>query len=163
KQSFVGITCALIPTATPGIKIGRYHNPLTCGFPNGPISGENVIIPLEAIIGGVEQAGKGWSMLMETLATGRSISLPSIAVGQAKKVALYSGFYSRIRHQFHTAIANFGGIQEQLSLIAANTYWNTALRWFSLSQLSQGIHSATAASISKYHTTEGARQVIQAA
>ncbi len=163
KQDYLGITCALIPVNTPGIEIGRHHNPLNCAFPNGPIAGKNVLVPLDSIIGGVEQAGRGWPMLMETLAAGRSISLPSIAVGNAKRVALSSGFYTRIRHQFHTTIANFGGVQEALTLIMGSTYWITALRWFSLMQLNQGIHSTTAAAISKYHTTEKSRQVVQAA
>jgi acyl-CoA dehydrogenase len=53
-------------------------------FPNGTLEAQNLRIPLDAVIGGEENAGNGWRMLMECLAVGRSISLPACAVGSAK-------------------------------------------------------------------------------
>lgn len=50
----LGITCALIPTNTPGVKIGRRHFPLNVPFQNGPTQGENVFVPLDFIIGGAK-------------------------------------------------------------------------------------------------------------
>jgi len=50
----LGITCALIPTATPGVNIGRRHLPLNGAFQNGPNSGKDVFVPLDWIIGGRE-------------------------------------------------------------------------------------------------------------
>jgi acyl-CoA dehydrogenase len=76
-----GITAALIPTDLPGVTFGRRHDPLTIAFQNGPTSGENVFVPLDYIIGGQEMAGKGWKMLVELLAVGRAITLPSSAAG----------------------------------------------------------------------------------
>jgi acyl-CoA dehydrogenase len=158
-----GITCALIPVNTPGVRVGRHHRPLNCAFPNGPTQGEDVFVGLDAIIGGVSQAGKGWQMLMERLAAGRSISLPSIAMGGIKIAAVASGAYARIRRQFNSGIGDFGGIQEVLARIAGNTYIAESLRLFSVAQADQGIHSATAAAISKYHVTELSRKIINAA
>ena len=80
----VGITCALIPTSTPGVHIGRRHMPLNAVFQNGPNWGKDVFMPLDWIIGGPKMAGQGWRMLMECLAAGRSISLPSSNVGMSK-------------------------------------------------------------------------------
>ena len=77
-QEDLGMTCALIPTDTEGVNIGERHYPLNAAFQNGPNSGENVFVPMEWIIGGQEQLGKGWKMLMESLAAGRAISLPSV-------------------------------------------------------------------------------------
>lgn len=162
-QEELGITCALIPADTPGVQIGRRHYPLLCAFPNGPTQGNEVIVALEAIIGGKAQVGKGWQMLMERLAAGRGISLPSMVMGSAKIAALSSGAYARIRRQFNTYIGNFGGIREVLAKIASNTYLAEALRLFTLAQVNQGIYSATAAAISKYHTTELGRDIIRAA
>ena len=59
----IGITCALIPTTTPGVKIGRRHLPLNTVFHNGPTQGKDVFIPADWIIGGTEMAGHGWRML----------------------------------------------------------------------------------------------------
>ncbi|MGE9665393.1 acyl-CoA dehydrogenase, partial [Escherichia coli] len=38
----LGITCALIPTSTPGVQIGRRHFPLNVPFQNGPTLGKDV-------------------------------------------------------------------------------------------------------------------------
>ena len=58
----LGITCALVPTGTAGVNIGRRHLPLNAVFQNGPTSGREVFMPLEWIIGGREYAGKGWKI-----------------------------------------------------------------------------------------------------
>ena len=79
-----GITCALIPRDTPGLAIGRRHFPLNVPFQNGPLSGKDVFVPLDCIIGGPQMAGQGWRMLVEQLSVGRCISLPSNAAGGAK-------------------------------------------------------------------------------
>jgi acyl-CoA dehydrogenase len=79
----IGITCALVPTNHPGVHIGRRHFPLNATFHNGPNWGKDVFMPLDWIIGGPAMAGQGWRMLMECLAAGRSISLPSSNVGMS--------------------------------------------------------------------------------
>src|SRR6185295_18601587 len=101
----LGITCALVPTSTPGVNIGRRHLPLNGVFQNGPNSGKDVFMPIDWIIGGADYAGKGWMMLMNCLAAGRSISLPASSVGGAQALARATGAYSRVRQQF--CIADF--------------------------------------------------------
>src|SRR5450755_1614497 len=96
----IGITCALIPTSHPGVNIGRRHFPLNAVFQNGPNSGKDVFIPMSWVIGGEKMAGQGWRMLMECLAAGRSISLPSSNVGMTKLAARATGAYARVRSQF---------------------------------------------------------------
>lgn len=156
----IGITCALIPTGLAGITIGRRHCPLNCAFPNGPTSGKDVFIPLEYIIGGVERAGQGWKMLVECLAAGRAISLPSMATGGSKIAAYTSGAYARIRTQFHSPIGKFGGIEEVLARIAGHTYIMDATRKFTVAAVDRGEKPAVPAAISKYHLTELGRKVI---
>ena len=68
----IGITVALIPSSTPGVEKGRRHNPLNVAFLNGTVKGKDVFIPMEYVVGGQEFVGKGWMMLMERLAIGRS-------------------------------------------------------------------------------------------
>ncbi|KND54641.1 Butyryl-CoA dehydrogenase [Candidatus Paraburkholderia kirkii] len=102
-----GITCALIPTDHPGVHIGRRHWPLNAVFQNGPNWGEDVFIPIEWVIGGRAQVGNGWRMLMECLAAGRAISLPSSNVGMAKLAVRGTSAYAAARRQFRTSIGRF--------------------------------------------------------
>ncbi len=159
KES-LGVTCALIPTDLPGISIGRRHYPLNSPFPNGPTQGKDVFIPTDWIIGGANMAGQGWRMLMECLAAGRAISLPSMSIGGAKVAMYTSGAYAGIRNQFHLPIGKFGGIEEALARIAAYTYIMEATRLFTVAAIDRGEKPAVPAAISKYHVTEMGRKVI---
>ena len=100
KGEDVGITVALIPADHPGVNIGRRHLPSGAAFPNGPNWGSDVFIPIDWVIGGEKMAGHGWRMLMECLAAGRAISLPSSATAGAKMMLRVTSAYARIRKQF---------------------------------------------------------------
>jgi acyl-CoA dehydrogenase len=124
----LGITCALIPTSHPGVVFGRRHMPLNAVFQNGPTSGEDVFIPMDWVIGGQPMLGRGWRMLMECLAAGRGISLPSSATGMAKLAVRAVGGYARVRRQFKTPIGKFEGIEEALTRMGGNLYMMDAAR-----------------------------------
>lgn len=156
----VGITCALIPHTTPGVRQGRRHDPLNTPFVNSPLNGENVVIDLDAVIGGQAGLGKGWKMLMECLAAGRGISLPSTSAGGSKLVARAVSGYSAIRQQFGTAVGKFEGVEEVLARIASRTYAVDALRTFTAGSIDCGDKPAVVTAIAKYHATEIFRQNI---
>ncbi|HMC74496.1 MAG TPA: acyl-CoA dehydrogenase family protein, partial [Terriglobales bacterium] len=111
----VGITLALVPTDHPGVEIGRRHLPAGAAFPNGPTRGRDVFVPVDWIIGGAERAGQGWTMLMNCLAAGRSISLPATSAAGAKSMLRTSTAYARIRKQFNLPIGFMEGIEEPLA------------------------------------------------
>ena len=153
----LGITCALVPTGTPGVVIGRRHLPLNAAFQNGPNSGKDVFMPIDWIIGGKDYAGKGWMMLMGCLAAGRSISLPTSSVGGAKGLARATGAYSRVRNQFKTPIGKLEGVEEALGRIAANCYMMDGVRIMTAGAVDLGEKPAVISAIAKYHMTERAR------
>jgi acyl-CoA dehydrogenase len=156
----LGITCALVPAHTPGVEIGRRHLPLNAAFQNGPTRGQDVFMPIEWIIGGREYAGKGWMMLMNCLAAGRSISLPASSAGGAKALARYTGAYARVRSQFRTPIGRLEGVEEALGRIAANCYLMDATRVMTAGALDAGEKPSVISAIVKYHMTERARDCI---
>lgn len=155
-----GITCALLPGDLPGIKRGRRHDPMGVPFVNAPIWGENVIINIDDVIGGNEGIGKGWLMLMECLAVGRGISLPSTSAGGAKLVSRVVGDYSLIRKQFGVSIGKFEAIEEPIARIAGFTYMIDAMRKFVAGAVDRGAKPAVTNAIAKYHATEKFRTVI---
>lgn len=155
----LGVTCALIPTGTPGVKIGRRHFPLNTPFQNGPTQGNEVFVPLDYIIGGPAMAGQGWRMLMECLAVGRSISLPSMSTGSANAAAFASGAYARIRRQFNVHIGAFEGVQEALARIGGRAYACEAVRRFTANAVDLGEKPSVPSAIAKYHCTSMAQQV----
>jgi acyl-CoA dehydrogenase len=154
-----GITAALIPTNLPGVEIGRRHFPINIPFQNGPTRGKNVFVPVDFIIGGPEMAGQGWRMLVELLAVGRGIVLPSNALGGAMAAVYASGAYARIRRQFKLPIGKFHGVGEALARMAGHTYIMTAASRVTCAALNAGEKPAVPTAILKYHNTEMARQV----
>lgn len=156
----IGITLCLVPTSHPGVEIGNRHLPLYLAFMNGPTRGENVFIPLDWIIGGIEMAGHGWRMLMECLSIGRSISLPALSTACGKMAYRLTGGYARVRKQFNVPIAQFEGIEEALGNIAGLTYILEANRLMTAGAVDLKLSPAIASAIAKYHMTEMSRTVI---
>ena len=155
----IGITCALIPRETPGIGIGRRHFPVNTPFQNGPIHGEDVFVPLDAIIGGIRMAGCGWRMLVEQLSVGRCISLPSNATGAAKAAVWATGAYSRIRRQFNMPVGKFEGVAAVIARMAGLTYTMDAARSVTAGAIDGGEKPSVPSAMLKYHVTEMGRQV----
>ena len=156
----LGITCALVPHDHPGVDTGRRHFPLNAMFMNGPTRGEDVFMPLDFIIGGPAMAGQGWRMLMECLAAGRSISLPSSNTGMSKLTARAVGGYARVRSQFRMPVGKFEGVEEALARIGGHTYMMDAARSMTAGAVDLGEKPSVVSAIVKYHVTERARQVV---
>ncbi len=153
----LGITCALIPTQTPGVIIGRRHWPLSIPFQNGPTQGDDLFVPLDYIIGGPKMAGQGWRMLVECLSAGRAISLPASGTCATKVAAHTTGAYARIRTQFRLPVGYMEGVEEALARIGGLTYATDAVRTLTLAAVDAGEKPSVASAIVKYHVTENGR------
>jgi acyl-CoA dehydrogenase len=156
----LGITCALIPRDLPGIEIGARHDPMGFPFQNGPTSGRDVFVPLDAIIGGAAGAGQGWKMLIESLATGRAISLPSVAAAAAKVAARAASAWGLVREQFDTPIGRFEGVAEPLARIGGLTYAIDAASALTAAAIDAGERPAVLSAIVKAYCTEAMRTVV---
>lgn len=160
KGTDVGITCALVAADAPGVMLGKRHDPMGVPFYNSPIEGQNVIISVDQIIGGVEQAGQGWKMLMQTLAAGRGISFPASCTGIAKFVTRVTSAHATVRQQFGLSIGRFEGIEEPLARIAGITYLLEAARVYTCAAVDQGEKPSVVSAIAKYQFTELVRKLV---
>ncbi|WP_180073763.1 MULTISPECIES: acyl-CoA dehydrogenase [unclassified Acinetobacter] len=154
-----GITCALLPASHDGVITGPRHNPGS-PFMNGTVEGKDVFIPLDWIIGGIENAGKGWRMLMECLAVGRGISLPALSTAAGEMAYLNVGAFAKVRQQFKISVGNFEGVQEASSDIASDAYMLEAFRYLVTCGLNQGGKPAVMTAMAKYYATETMRKVV---
>jgi acyl-CoA dehydrogenase len=156
----IGITVALVPASHPGVEIGRRHLPSGSAFPNGPNWGRDVFIPIDWVIGGEKMVGQGWRMLMECLAAGRSISLPSSSAAGAKALLRHTTAYARIRKQFDLPIGKMEGLEEPLARMAEVAYVIEAARAVTASMVSRGEKPSVLSAIMKYQTTERLRRAL---
>ena len=157
-----GITVALIEKGTYGLVQETYHNPLNVGFPNGTLKG-NLLIPIENVIGGQENVGKGWKMLMECLAAGRGVSLPATANASSKSAAFGIYHYIQIRKQFKMPLAKMEAIQQKFNNLMYNTWIIQSSVELTNTILDNGDRPAVLSAIMKQQTTERARIVLNEA
>jgi acyl-CoA dehydrogenase len=150
----------LIPTKTPGVVVGRRHDPIGVPFYNCPTQGKDVIVSIDHVVGGADGCGKGWGMLMECLAAGRGISLPAQSVGGSKMITRAISAYASIRKQFGTPIGKFEGIEEPIARISGYNYLLEAMRRYTLGALDQGIKPPVVTAMVKYQATEIGRKSI---
>jgi acyl-CoA dehydrogenase len=144
---------ALIPVDACGVQIGRCHQSLNAIWLSGSTQGREVFIPLDDLIGGIEQQGE--SLWAECQAAGRLISWPAATAGGMKLAARSSGAYCRVQHQPDAQIA-----EAKLARIGAYTYMVDALCRFSAQSQDLGKSTVLISSITKYHATLRGRQVI---
>ncbi|MBY6034487.1 acyl-CoA dehydrogenase [Marinobacter daepoensis] len=160
EQDEIGVTCVLVPRETEGVNTGARHLPMNTVFMNGPTWGTDVFIPMEQVIGGQEMVGKGWTMLLECLSIGRSISLPALGTGAGKLACLATGSYAYTREQFGRSISQFEGVQEALEPIAGYTYMMDAARLLTAGMLDRGVRPSVPSAVLKYRNTDLMREVI---
>ena len=99
-------------------------------------------------------------MLMECLAAGRSISLPSSSAAGAKSMLRVTTAYARIRKQFGLPIARMEGIEEPLARMVETAYVIEAARAVTAAMVSRGEKPSVISALMKYQTTERMRRVV---
>ena len=157
-----GITVALVERNHKDLIQKTHHNPLDVGFPNGTIKGA-IVLDLDDVIGGEENVGNGWKMLMECLSAGRGISLPATA-NASSKVATYGIMnYIKVRDQFKMPLANMEAIQEKFNNMVYNTWLIQSSVEMTNDILDSGSSPAVISAIMKQQTTERGRVVLNEA
>jgi acyl-CoA dehydrogenase len=159
----LGITCCLIPKSHPGVELGNRHDPMGLRFYNGTTRGKDVFVPMEYIIGGQNNIGRGWQMLVACLGAGRGISLPALGCSTAQVSLKSASEYAAVREQFGLSIGQFEGIQEKLADIAGKTFLQEAMRVLTTEGLGLGLKPSVITAIAKYHMTELGRDVLDSA
>ena len=154
-----GITVALVERDHLGLIQKTHHNPLNAGFPNGTIKGE-IDIDIDQVIGGIDNIGNGWKMLMECLSAGRGVSLPATA-NASSKVATYGIYhYMKIREQFRMPLASMEAIQEKFMRMMYHTWVIQSSVEMTNDLLDEGHTPAVVSAIMKQQTTERGREVL---
>ena len=154
-----GITVALLDGDHPGLESPTYHNPLNAGFPNGTLKGK-LEIDLDQVVGGEENVGLGWKMLMECLAAGRAVCLPGTALSSSK-VATWGVYnFSKHRKQFGIPLIKMEGVNEKWLDMLYHTWVIQSSVNLTNVLLEQGDKPAVISALMKQQCTERARKVI---
>ncbi len=154
-----GVTVALVERDHQGLIQNTHHNPMNAGFPNGTIKGQFVFDPSQ-VIGGIDNIGNGWKMLMECLSAGRGVSLPATANASSKVASFGIINYIKVREQFKIPLSNMEAIQEKVNSMVYNTWIIQSAVCLTNTILDQGNSPAVLSAIMKQQTTERGREVL---
>ena len=115
-----GVTAFLVPRNTPGISLGPIDKKMgQRGTKTCDVILDNVRVPLDAVIGGVE--GLGFKTAMKVLDRGR-LHISSICVGAAQRLCDESVSFAKDRTQFGKPIAEHQLVQAMLADSGAETW-----------------------------------------
>lgn len=154
------ITLALLPANHPGVCNEKRHFPTNLSFPHGPITGNDVFIPLKWVIGGNDGVGLGWKMITQCLFVGRCLALPSISVGTIQSAFRTTSAYAQVRRQFGLSLNTFEGVQESIAKLAMLSYVSESARAVAASLVDSGYRPLAVSAIMKYQITEYAKEAV---
>lgn len=114
------VSAFLVPMHTSGVTVGKPDKKMgQSGSQIADIILEDVTVPADALLGGVE--GKGFLVAMQSLDNGR-LSVGSASVGYARRILDTAISYATERKAFGEPIANFQLIQAMIADSEAEIY-----------------------------------------
>eukprot|EP01061_Rhynchopus_euleeides_P003077 TRINITY_DN12364_c0_g1_i2.p1 TRINITY_DN12364_c0_g1~~TRINITY_DN12364_c0_g1_i2.p1 ORF type:complete len:305 (+),score=140.39 TRINITY_DN12364_c0_g1_i2:380-1294(+) len=157
-----GISCLVIPKDAEGVSFGQNENKL--GWNSQPtriITFDNVVVPEENLLGGVE--GQGFKMAMQGLDGGR-INIATCSLGAAQRCLDLAVQYTQDRKQFGTPIATFQNTQFKLAEMAAKVQSSRLMiRSAAQSMDSKDPQKSAFCAMAKMHATEECWRVVDEA
>ncbi len=147
-----GMSLILVEKGTPGFEVSRDLPKLGYkGTESCEVQLDNVRVPVENLVGGVE--GKGFQQVMSGLEIGR-INIAARSVGIAQEAYNQALAYANARQAFGRKISGFQAIQLKLAEMATNTQAARLLVWWAASQADRGKRVDMEAGMAKYFASE---------
>ena len=151
SQGANGISAFIMDTATPGFRVGKKEKKMGLrGSDTVEVVFEDCIVAADQMLG--EPTG-GFKTFMRTLTGGR-ISIGALALGVAQGAFEHAVQYSKVRHQFGQAIANFQGIQFMLADMATKIEAARHLVYHAAMLRDAGLEYTKEASMAKLFASE---------
>lgn len=147
-----GMSLILVDKGTPGYEVSRDLPKLGYkGTESCEVQLDNVRVPVENLVGGVE--GRGFQQVMSGLEIGR-VNIAARSVGIAQEAYNQALAYANTRKAFGREISGFQAIQLTLAEMATNTQAARLLVWWAASQADQGKRVDLEAGMAKYFASE---------
>ena len=153
-----GISAFIVDSTEPGVIIKELA--LLSPHPIGMVCFDDCIVPESNLIGG---EGQGLQLAFQTLDLLRC-TVGAAAVGFAQRALDEAILYSKQRHQFGRAIAQFQGVQFQLAEMATSLEAARLLVYQAAWAHDSGIDNVKQkSSMAKLYATEAAQQIVDQA
>ncbi len=155
-----GISCFLVPTATPGYQVARIERKMgQHASDTAQIVFENCRVPASALLG---KEGEGYKIALSNLEAGR-IGIAAQSVGMARAAFEASVAYAKERITFGVAIIEHQAVNFRLADMATQIDAARLMVWRAATLKDAGKPCLTEASMAKMFASEMAEMVCSAA
>ena len=149
-----GITTFMVPAGTPGLSVGPKDQKMgQSGAWTADVHLDGVRVGADAVIGGDEGVGRGWSTAMRCLAHGR-IHIAALCVGMAERLVDETVDYARTRRQSGRPIGSFQLVQGLVADSVTDLQAGRALVIDAARAFDVGTDRRVAPSVAKYFASE---------
>ena len=149
-----GISTFMVPAGTPGLTVGPRDEKMgQAGAWTADVHLDAVRVPAEAVVGGEEGVGRGWSTAMRCLSHGR-IHIAALCVGMAERLVDETVDYARARKQSGHPIGAFQLVQAMVADSVTDHQAGRALVLAAADAYDAGTDRRIAPSVAKYFCSE---------
>lgn len=149
-----GISTFMVPAGTPGLTIGPRDKKMgQAGAWTADVHLDAVRVSADAVVGGEEGVGRGWSTAMRCLSHGR-IHIAALCVGMAERLVDETVDYARTRRQSGRAIGAFQLVQAMVADSVTDHQAGRALVLAAAEAYDAGADRRVAPSVAKYFCSE---------
>ena len=154
QEGVRGISTFIVPRATPGVTVGPKDQKMgQAGTCTSDVHLDGVRVPADAVVGGEEGVGRGWSTAMRCLAHGR-LHIAALCVGFAERLVHETVEHARTRRQSGHPIGSFQLVQAMVADSVTDWHAGRALVLDAARSFDDGTDRRVAPSVAKYFCSE---------
>jgi alkylation response protein AidB-like acyl-CoA dehydrogenase len=159
EDRYRNLSFLIIPRDTPGITISRAETMGMRGSATNDVVFDNVEIPVENIMGGVEAWNKGWQQLAGPTLEIEKLQPCAIALGIAEGAVAEAWQYAQDRSQFGKKICGHQAVRHQLAEVQTKLQCCRLMLSHAADLVDRGQPSAVQTSMTKLYVGETVRDI----
>lgn len=153
-----GLSVFLVPRDAAGFEVRKLDKLGTRGISACELTFDDVVLPLDAVLGGPESTGRGWTQVMATFDLERII-MSVQALGIARAAFEKAAGYARQRRQFGRPISRFQAIGHMIADMATDVEASRAFLYSVAERFISGLPCTKEAAMLKVFVTERSKEV----
>ena len=153
------LSFVLVPPTTPGVTITPIDALGMKGAATTDVHFEEVSVPAENIMGGVEGWNRGWPMLIGPGLDVEKLEVAAIGIGLAQAAFEDAWAYAHERKQFAKTIAEYQSIQHKLAFMATQIHSARLTLYQAAAKANAGENCGMETSMAKLQGSEVAKSV----
>lgn len=154
------LSLVIVPTDTPGLSVRVTDAIGMKGAPTTDTVMDEVLVPVENIVGGRDGWNRGWSMLAGSALNVEKMEVAAMALGIAEAAVADAWEYAQQRMQFGKPVSSFQAIRHRLADMRTELLASWLMLYHAAELASSGKPCGVESSMAKLFVTERGRKIV---